>query len=48
MEALRPTPTRNRQLAARIGGFSSLSAALDYAAQGETGLNIYSSLGQLQ
>lgn len=48
MEAPRPTPTCNRQLVSRIGGFSSLPAALDYAAQGETGLNLYSSLGQLQ
>ncbi|KRW59836.1 AMP-binding protein [Pseudomonas sp. TTU2014-080ASC] len=44
---LLPTPTCNTGLAPRLGGFTCLASALDYAAEGDTGLNIYSSLGQL-
>lgn len=39
-----PTPTRNTSLPFRRGGFASLVEALDYAAQGETGLNFFSTL----
>ena len=42
-----PTPTRNASLPFRLGGFSSLCEALDYAARGETGLNFYDSRGHL-
>jgi len=42
-----PTLTRNTRLAPRLGGFACLAEALDYAAGGETGINFYSSLGQL-
>jgi fatty-acyl-CoA synthase len=44
---LRPTPTRNAHLRQKVGGFSSLAQALDYAAQGETGYNFYSGRGEL-
>jgi fatty-acyl-CoA synthase len=43
----RPTPTRNLHLRQRIGGFTSLAQALDYAANGETGYNFYSGRGEL-
>ena len=36
-----PTPTRNRSLAPHIGGFETITDALDYAAQGETGYNFF-------
>jgi fatty-acyl-CoA synthase len=42
-----PTPTRNATLPFRRGGFASLAAALDYAAQGETGLNFFDARGHL-
>ena len=42
-----PTPTRNATLPFRRGGFSSLCDALDYAAQGETGLNFFDARGRL-
>ena len=42
-----PTPTVNDDLAFRVEGFSTLSAGLDYAAQGVTGLNFFSSRGEL-
>ena len=45
--AVAPTPTRNAVLAFRRGGFSSLCAALDYAARGETGLNFFDARGRL-
>ena len=44
---LRPTPTRSLGLKQRVGGFSSLVEALDYAARGETGFNFYSGRGEL-
>src|SRR5436309_10490732 len=44
---LRPTPTRNRHLKQRVGGFSSVVEALDYAAKGEAGYNFYSGRGDL-
>jgi len=43
----RPTPTRNLHLRQKIGAFSSLAQALDYAAKGETGYNFYSGRGEL-
>jgi len=42
-----PTPTRNLHLPFRRGGFPSLCAALDYAAEGATGLNFFDARGQL-
>ena len=44
---LTATPTVNAGLPFRRGGFASLCAALDYAAQGETGLNFFDSRGTL-
>ena len=44
----RPTLTVNRRLAQNLGGFGSLAEGLDYAAQGVTGFNFYSSRGSLQ
>ncbi|QDH14523.1 fatty acyl-AMP ligase [Oecophyllibacter saccharovorans] len=41
-----PTPSRSG-LPRRYGDFASFPAALDYAAQGETGFNIYSGRGDL-
>lgn len=43
---LEPTPTING-LQLRDGDFSTLTEALDYAAQGETGYNFYNGRGQL-
>ncbi|MEE9233190.1 MAG: AMP-binding protein, partial [Nitrospirales bacterium] len=40
------TPT-NQSLTLRHGDFSSLSKALDYAAEGQTGCNFYSGRGKL-
>lgn len=48
MSDLQPTPTVNRTLAHRQGGFTTLAAALDYAAQGETGVNFYDAFGRLR
>ena len=45
--ALAPTPTRNSSLPFCRGGFTSLSQALDYAADGETGLNFFEARGRL-
>jgi fatty-acyl-CoA synthase len=42
-----PTPTVNDDLAFRLEGFATLAAGLDYAAQGVTGLNFFSSRGDL-
>jgi fatty-acyl-CoA synthase len=39
-------PTRNRQLALRRAGFQSVPEMLDYAAQGETGVTLYSARGE--
>src|SRR5678815_157349 len=44
--APRMTPTVN-SLPLRRADFASLSAALDYAAQGETGANFYAGSGKL-
>lgn len=44
---LSPTPTTNATLAFRTGGFSTLAEGLDYAAEGETGMNFYSPRGDL-
>ncbi|MBL0715268.1 MAG: fatty acyl-AMP ligase [Desulfosarcina sp.] len=43
---LKATPTQNG-LQLRYGDFSTLTEALDYAAQGETGYNFYNGRGQL-
>ena len=45
--ALEPTPTHNALLPFRRGGFASLAEALDYAAEGETGLNFFDARGHL-
>jgi len=45
--ACTPTPTLNTGLVFRRGGFASLCDALDYAAQGETGLNFFDVRGAL-
>ena len=42
-----PTPSDNAALDRRYGDFSTLTEALDYAARGETGMNIYSPRGEL-
>jgi fatty-acyl-CoA synthase len=44
---MKPTPTEN-ELPLRVGGFATLVGALEYAAQGDTGFNFYSSNGKLQ
>jgi fatty-acyl-CoA synthase len=43
---LQPTPTENNQ-PMRAADFPNLAAALDYAAQGQTGGNFYNSRGEL-
>jgi fatty-acyl-CoA synthase len=45
--ALRPTPTDNANLPKVLAEFETLTAALDYAARGETGFNFYSARGEL-
>ena len=42
-----PTPTTSDNLPLRLGGFASLPEALDYAARGKTGYNVYSARGEL-
>jgi fatty-acyl-CoA synthase len=42
-----PTPRNDGVLAQRLGGFATISEALDYAAQGKTGFNFYGGKGQL-
>ncbi len=42
------TPTTNRVLPFRTGGFATLAQGLDYAARGETGCNFYSPRGELE
>ena len=42
-----PTPRRDDALAKRLGGFSTIAEALDYAAKGKTGFNFYGGKGQL-
>jgi len=46
MNALKKTPTEN-SIALRRGDFQNLAEALDYAAEGETGINFYSGKGDL-
>lgn len=41
------TPTINTDLVQRLGGFTTLCEGLDYAAQGETGMNFFGSRGLL-
>ena len=42
-----PTPSLNVSLPLRHGDFATLTEALDYAARGETGLNMHSPKGEL-
>ncbi len=42
------TPTANARLPFRAGDFTSLAEGLDYAAQGDTGVNFFSSRGSLE
>ena len=42
------TPRSNRNLEQKLGGFSTISEGLDYAARGITGFNFYSGKGVLQ
>ncbi len=44
---MQPTPSINPRLPLKRGEFDTLPEALDYAAQGDTGVNIYSSRGEL-
>lgn len=46
--SLRPTPSDSVGIRRRLADFETLSDALDYAAQGETGMNFYSARGDLQ
>jgi len=43
-----PTPSSNATLPYRAGGFESLAAGLDYAAEGQTGSNFFSARGELE
>jgi fatty-acyl-CoA synthase len=45
--ALTKTPTSNRDVPLRVGGFETLATGLDYAARGVTGYNFYSGRGAL-
>ena len=47
LPVLVPTPRRDEALPKRLGGFSTVSEALDYAAKGKTGFNFYGGKGQL-
>jgi fatty-acyl-CoA synthase len=47
-QVMSPTPSTNSTLAFRTGGFESLAAGLDYAAQGQTGCNFFSARGELE
>ena len=40
------TPSDNR-LPLRLGDFATLTEALEYAAQGDTGINVYTGTGKL-
>lgn len=42
------TPTSNRDLPQKVGGFATLTESLDYAARGLTGFNFYSGRGALE
>jgi len=44
---LTPTPTRN-SIEQRLAEFSTMTEALEYAAQGETGFNFYDARGNLK
>ena len=44
---MQPTPSINPRLPLKRGEFDTLPEALDYAAKGDTGVNIYSSRGEL-
>ena len=46
-ETALPTPTLNESLSHKVGGFATLTDALDYAARGETGYNFYELRGGL-
>ena len=46
IEAMEATPTKNR-LPLRLGDFATLTEALEYAAQGDTGFNFYTGKGEL-
>lgn len=41
------TPTENKNLDHKVGGFATIVEALDYAARGETGYNFYDLRGEL-
>ncbi len=43
-----PTPSANSDLPFQVGGFATLSEGLDYAAQGDTGFNFFSTRGELE
>jgi fatty-acyl-CoA synthase len=47
LDGLTRTPRANRDLELKLGGFSTIAEGLDYAAQGVTGFNFYSSRGVL-
>lgn len=46
--SLEPVPSAGRFLPRRFADFASLSEALDYAAEGDTGLTFYDSRGQVE
>ncbi|HYA03460.1 MAG TPA: fatty acyl-AMP ligase, partial [Syntrophobacteria bacterium] len=46
VETMEATPTANR-LPLRLGDFATLTDALEYAAQGDTGFNFYTGTGKL-
>ncbi len=46
-ELMQPTPSTNARLPLKRGEFDTLPEALDYAAKGDTGVNLYSSRGDL-
>ena len=46
-EALAPTPSQNANLPYQVGGFSTVTDALDYAAEGETGYNFFNLRGDV-
>lgn len=47
MSSSQPTPSINRNLPFRPANFPTFRDAVDYAAQGETGMNFYSARGEL-
>ena len=46
-ERMSSTPSRNAGLPYKVGGFSTVAEALDYAAEGETGYNFYNLRGEI-